>query len=145
VITGRGPGAPSVTPDVVGTLGHDAHGQTADLGAIRRTDALVDLLATRRLRRPRALGDPAVTLLYSLSRDVDSSSRGRPSTAMHRARARRASRRRAEHRRRPGEPWVRTVAAVMVFTAAAVAAAGLLVVGMVTRLTLGSGRGRARA
>jgi hypothetical protein len=109
-----------VTPEVVGTLGHDAHGRPTDLGAIRRTDALVDLLATRRLRRPRALGDPVVTLLHSLTSDVD-------------GRARHTGRRGGAHRR-PGEPWVQAVAAALAFAAAAAAAAGLLMVSMLTRL-----------
>lgn len=73
MITGRGPGAPSVTPDMVVTLHRADRSQTADLSAIRRTDALIDLLASRRLLRPRALGDPVLELLSSLTADVDGS------------------------------------------------------------------------
>jgi hypothetical protein len=60
-----------VTPDVEFTLHSAARGQAVDLGAIRRTDAIVDLLAGRRLLRPHALGDPAITLLRGLAADVD--------------------------------------------------------------------------
>lgn len=75
MIVGRGPGAPSVTPDMVFTLSRRADGGASagavDLGAIRRTDAIVDLLASRRLRQPSVLQDPAVLLLGALAADVD--------------------------------------------------------------------------
>lgn len=73
MITGRGPGAPSVTPNTVLTLRQSAPDQTADLTAIRQTDALIDLLGSRRLRRPHTSGDPALILLSSLAADVDCS------------------------------------------------------------------------
>jgi hypothetical protein len=51
---------------------HAARGsQPADLSAIWRTDALMDLLAARRLLRPHTFGDPAIALLSGLAADVD--------------------------------------------------------------------------
>lgn len=71
MITRRGPGVPSVGSSAVPARSNDARGQAVDLGAIRRTDMVVDLLASRRPLRPRLLADPALTLLCSLSTDVD--------------------------------------------------------------------------
>jgi hypothetical protein len=75
VITGRGPGAPSVTPDTVLTLHPDARSEpgnpAVDLSAIRRSEAIINLLGGRRLLRPRALHDPALRLLSSLAADAD--------------------------------------------------------------------------
>jgi hypothetical protein len=127
VITGRGPGAPSVTPDVVCTLGQPARGQAVDLTEIRHTDALMDLLASRRLPRPRDLGDPAVTLLSSLTRDVDTPAVSTAPGGTH---------------RRPPVSWGQAAAAVVIFLAAVVAAAGFLVAGMLTRLAGAGTRGR---
>jgi len=79
VITGRGPGAPSVTGDMEFALRPAEHSQAVDLSAIRRTDAIADLLAARRLLRPRALGDPAITLLRALAADVDAADTSRTS------------------------------------------------------------------
>ena len=79
MITGRGPGAPSVTGDMEFALRPAEHSQAVDLSAIRRTDAIADLLAARRLLRPRALGDPAITLLRALAADVDAADTSRTS------------------------------------------------------------------
>lgn len=133
--TRRGPGAPSVTPEA-------GCPPAADLGAIRRTDTVVDLLGSRRLRRPRRLGDPVIMLLSSLNADVDTPAGtrrgwrgGRPAGAgarryagAHRHRGLRAG------RRRPGT-WLPAVAASMIFVAAAMTVTGLMMAGMVTRLT----------
>jgi len=82
VITGRGPGAPSVTPDVVLTLPPDARrdpgNPAVDLSAIRRSESIINLLAARRLLRPRAIHDPAIVLLSVLAADVDSPDSGVP-------------------------------------------------------------------
>jgi hypothetical protein len=152
VITGRGPGAPSATPDMVFTLRESASGQAVDLTAIRHTDELIDLLGSRRLRRPHTAGDSALKLLCSLAADVDSprarvlaadsgrvtadgrhaaragTGRGRGAAG---ARARRGTARHAA----PGE-WVgAAAAAIMVATAVTLlAVAGLLVAGMLLRL-----------
>ena len=76
MITGRGPGAPSVTPDMVFTLRPDARsepgGRAFDLAALRRSEAVINLLGARRLLRPRAIHDPAVAALSVLASDVDS-------------------------------------------------------------------------
>ena len=84
MITGRGPGAPSVTPDMVFTLRPDARSEPGDpafdLGAIRRSEAIINLLGARRLLRPRAIHDPAIVLLSVLASDVDSHESGVPAT-----------------------------------------------------------------
>jgi hypothetical protein len=75
VITGRGPGAPSVTPDTVFTLPPDARNQpggaAVDLSEIRRSEAILTLLGDRRRAAPRSLPDRAVRLLASLAADID--------------------------------------------------------------------------
>ncbi|HEY5989503.1 MAG TPA: hypothetical protein VIV12_24465 [Streptosporangiaceae bacterium] len=163
MITGRGPGAPSVTPNSVLTLRQSAPDRAADLVAIRQTDALIDLLGSRRLRRPHTSGDPALILLSSLAADVDSpapvsgtgaaGAMARPEEATA-APAQAAPPAAGESRewalRRPGAigalpaagrgaagEWAHTTAAAAVIaTAVAVlAVAGLLVAGMLVRLT----------
>jgi hypothetical protein len=192
-----------VTPQAGRTRRDDARGQAVDLGAIRRTDAIVDLLASRGLPRPRALGDPAITLLSSLSADVDAPSgaprdtSGAPGgTGTHRApgagplsstalsstapsstalsstalshggaataygavhlagpigvagcvpasgfeperagAAVRGAYRYAGSHRRGSAPWVHAAAAIMILAAAAVTAAGLMMTGMLMRVT----------
>jgi hypothetical protein len=135
---------------MVSTRRRAPHGQAVDLTAIRRTDAILDLLARRRLLRPRALGDPAITLLSSLAADVDTL---RPAPAEPPARPRGrarpgplAGRRYAgAHRRRAAVPPVPAVAAAAAVTvAAAVAAAGMAVAGMLTRLGGAARGGRVR-
>jgi hypothetical protein len=107
----------------------------------------VDLLASRRLLRPRVLGDPAITLLSSLNNDVDPPAPGMRVTAAvrpnpHAGLASAGVRRYAgTHRRRRG-PWLHGVAAIMVVLAAAMAVAGLMMAGMLTRLTGVNGWGR---
>ena len=86
---GREPEAPSVTPDTGpvsrsgthvpaggGVPGADGpvagDGQfPADLGAIRRSDAIIEMLASRRRPSRRALRDPVVAMLSGLAADVD--------------------------------------------------------------------------
>lgn len=77
-----------MTPDTVFTPSHRARiapGRgTADLSAIRRTDAIIDLLASRRLRKPSVLHDPAILALSALVADVDTApapGAGRPPVA----------------------------------------------------------------
>jgi O-antigen ligase len=104
------------------------------LTEIRRSDAIVDLLARRHARpsaarrharRLRALGDPAVTLLSSLAADVDA---GPPAGAA---------------RPRPAGAWRHAVVAVA--TAVAVlTAAGLLVATVLARLAAAPGSRRVR-
>lgn len=91
-------------------------GQAADLGAIRRSDAVIEMLAGRRRLRSRALRDPAVAVLSSLVHDIEAA-RSRPARA-----------------RSHGTAAAAAAAAVAV-AAAVVAAAGLLVIAMLTRLS----------
>jgi hypothetical protein len=74
VITGRGPGAPGVVPSPAcrsGPARAGTAGQAVDLGAIRRTDDVLDLLAGRRLCG-RQVSDSVLALLAGLVADVDS-------------------------------------------------------------------------
>jgi hypothetical protein len=160
VITGRGPGAPSVTPNPVLTLCQSVPDQTADLVAIRQTDALIDLLGRRRLRRPHISGDLALVVLSSLAADVDSSTPMRgpvgaaamTGVAAGAVAARAVAAARESRESAPREPgggrlparegvaagdWAHaTAAAAAIATAVALlAAAGLLVAGMLVRLT----------
>lgn len=130
MITGRGPGAPGVTPDMVFTLYGAARGapggQAVDLSEIRRSDAIMDLLASRRLMRPRAVHDPAIALLSALAADVDS-----PATEDLAA----PTGHRGAGQGRPvpaADTWVRVAAAVAV--AGAAATTGIMVTGMLARL-----------
>jgi hypothetical protein len=99
---------------------------SADLGAIRRSEELIEMLASRRVP-PRALGDPAVAVLSRLTADIDAppGHAAWPPGPRHRAgRARRA--------------WPHAAAAAAVAAAiatlTAMAAAGLMIVGMFARL-----------
>jgi hypothetical protein len=87
VITGRGPGAPGITPGLEFTRRPGGPGGTGhaavDLSEIRRSEELIDRLAAREAlagpgaeRRaggsgPGSPGDPAAALLAALSADVD--------------------------------------------------------------------------
>jgi hypothetical protein len=139
VIEGREPEAPSVTPDTGPVSRPGIHapadGQTADLGAIRRSDALIDMLAGRRSPGRRALRDPAVALLSSLTADIDAApcrATFRPVMGRtHRMGARHQGRMEARHQGNAA-----AAAAAAIATAAALAAAaGLILVAMLTRLT----------
>ena len=74
MITGRGPGAPGVTPGLELTRGRAAAGgtggQAVDLGEIRRSEEAINVLAARRAG-PQLLHDPALALLRALAADVD--------------------------------------------------------------------------
>jgi hypothetical protein len=75
VITGRGPGAPGMTPGLEFTrrrAGEAAPGTVAaDLGEIRRAETAIDLVAQRAAAAPGLLDDPALALLTALAADVD--------------------------------------------------------------------------
>ncbi len=142
MITRRGSGVPSAGPSAVPALPDDARGQAVDLSAIRRTDMLVDLLASRGPLRPRLLADPALTLLCSLSSDVDTppvtrcgAARGAvaapPAAAAVAACA--GHRYEGAHRRRTGA-WWQGVAALLVVVASAMAVTGLMMASLLTRL-----------
>jgi hypothetical protein len=101
VIKGREPGAP--------------RGQAADLGAIRRSDAVIEMLASRRRLGSRVLRDPAVAVLSSLVHDIEAGAQ--PVAA------------------RPRHTPAAAVAVAAAVATAVVAAAGFVVVAMLTRMT----------
>jgi hypothetical protein len=106
----------------------------ADLGAIRRSEELIEMLASRRVPA-RALSDPVVALLSRLTADIDAA----PGRAARRAGARHRGRRAAaRHRARPAGAWPHAAAAAAVAAAiatlTAMAAAGLLIVGWATAI-----------
>jgi hypothetical protein len=154
VITGRGPGAPSVTPDMVFTLHPDARsepgGPAFDLAAIRRSEAIIDLLGARRLLRPRAIHDPAIIALSVLAADVDSGETGVPA-ALGRFRVARVvaaagvaaagvaaagAAGQSEPPRGPAGTWVHVaaVAATVATVAGAAGTTGFAVAGVLARL-----------
>jgi hypothetical protein len=100
----------------------------ADLGAIRRSEELIEMLASRRIP-PRALSDPAVVVLSSLTADVD----GAVPPIL------RAGSRHRAGRGRPAGAWPHAAAAAAVAAAiatlTAVAAATLMILGMFARLS----------
>ena len=75
MITGRGPGAPGVTPGLEFTRRRAAAGgtggQAVDLGEIRRSEEAINVLAARGAAGPQLLHDPALALLGALAADVD--------------------------------------------------------------------------
>jgi hypothetical protein len=163
VIKGRKPGAPSVTPDTGPVSRHGAHGpaggQAADLGAIRRSDAIIDVLASRRRLRSRALRDPAVAVLSHLAADVDAAPyqpcqgpAGARSPGAHLVGPRPAGPRSAGPRpagrrpagARPQGSAIAAAAAAIATAAAVLAAAGLVVIAMLTWLTGVRGWDRSR-
>lgn len=124
-----------MTPGPVPVPRHGARAgrQAADLGAIRRSDAILDLLASRRRIRARVLRDPAIGLLRSLAADVDATPRpgrpGWPAVSRHRA-----------GRHHAPSPWPHAAAAATaaVFAiVAALAAAALLVATMLGHVVCG--------
>jgi hypothetical protein len=78
VITGRGPGAPGVTPGLQFTRRRAAAGgtggQAVDLGEIRRAEEAINVLAARRAAGPQLSHDPALALLSALVAEVDTPS-----------------------------------------------------------------------
>lgn len=118
--------------------------QAADLGAIRRSEELIDSLAARRLPAG-ALGDPAVSLLSRLTADVDAPAcpaAGCP--AGGRAGPRHQAGRAGQGGAAGAWPHAAAAAAMAaaIATLTAVAAAGLAIVGMFARLHAARGRAR---
>ena len=78
MITGRGPGAPGVTPGLEFTRRRAAAGgtggQAVDLGEIRRSGEAIDVLAARGAAGPDLSHDPVLALLGALVADVDTPS-----------------------------------------------------------------------
>ncbi len=75
MITGRGPGAPGVTPGLKLTrrraTAGGTGGQAVDLGEIRRSEEALNVLAARGAGGPQHSRDPALALLGALVADVD--------------------------------------------------------------------------
>jgi hypothetical protein len=101
----------------------------ADLGAIRRSEEIIEMLASRRIPA-RTRTDPAVTLLSSLTSDVDGAARPAAWRAGPRHRAARAR----------SHAAAAAAAAAAIATLTAVAAATLMVVGMFARLSTARAR-----
>ncbi len=84
MITGRGPGAPGVTPGLQFTRRRATAGGTGgravDLGEIRRSEEAINVLAARGAAGPEFAHDPALALLGALAADVDAPDT-RPGTA----------------------------------------------------------------
>ena len=78
MITGRGPGAPGVTPGLEFTRRRAAAGgtggQAVDLGEIRRSEEAINVLAARGAAGAQLPHDPALALLGALVADVDTPS-----------------------------------------------------------------------
>ena len=118
--------------------------QAADLGAIRRSGELIDSLAVRAVPAD-ALGDPAVSLLSSLTADVDAAAcPAAGCLAVGRAGRRHRAGRAGQAGATGAWPHAAAAAAVAaaIATLTAMAAAGLVIVGMFARLNAARGRGR---
>jgi hypothetical protein len=70
-VPGASPGTSGARPGAHRAPRGGAGGPAADLGSIRHTDTLLDLLGARRLGWSSARRDPAVTVLRALTADVD--------------------------------------------------------------------------
>ena len=137
MITGRGPGAPGITPGLDFTrrrAGEAAPGTVAaDLGEIRRAGEAIDLLAARAATPAGRLDDPALALLSALAADVD-----QPGTSVRQEWVVR----RAPSRGLTG--WLRAAVAGVVVAGLA-CTTSLVTASMLARLTRGAGRrGRPR-
>ena len=145
MITGRGPGAPGMTPGLDITrrrAGEAAPGTVAaDLSEIRRAEETIELLAARAAAPPGRPDDPAFALLSALTADVDAPGTGVPPDPRIRALRRRA---------RGWEPvspshgvaaWLRTAVAGAVVAGLA-GTTSLIAASMLARLTGGRARHR---
>ena len=157
MITGRGPGAPGITPGLEFTRGRGGPGGSGhgavDLSEIRRSEELINRLAARGAlagsagprgsTAPGSVDDPAAALLAALSADVDVPAlQDRPVMAPRRA---------VEGGAMAGEPsrglagWLRAAVAGAVVAGLA-GTTGLITASMLARLSRGAGgRGRVLA
>jgi hypothetical protein len=134
VITGRGPGAPGVTSDAEFTRGRVTAGSPGDgaidLGEIRWSEEIINMLAGRAATPAAVRRDPAVALLSALTADIDAAGDPFARTRVSRpGRRRSASRGRLVSRPAHRIGWVRPGAvgvAAGVAGALSVVAAGLL-------------------
>ena len=142
MITGRGPGAPGITPGLEFTRRRagEAAPRTvaADLGEIRAAEEAIDLLAQRAAAPPGLLDDPALALLTALAADVDE-----PGTGVRQKwPVRRGPARRQPSRSLAG--WLRAAVAGLVVAGLA-GTTSVVTASMLARLTRGAGRrGRPR-
>ncbi len=158
MITGRGPGAPGVTPGLEFTRRRAAAGGTgdpaADLGEIRRSEEAINVLAARGAAGPEQAHDLALALLGALAADVDAPSAQAEHAAMPpggseqpgwpcRAAAERATawQALAGAQSRGAAVWLRTAVAGGV-AAALASVTSLIVTGMLARLARGPARAR---
>jgi hypothetical protein len=155
VITGRGPGAPGVTPGVKFTRGRVAAGDpgdgAVDLSEIRRSEEIVGVLAARAATPAAMLHDPAVALLSALTADIDARDAAigardatpdaRPTVLRSPAHARRGAAG-VTVRRSPGgiAAWVRAAAAGAVVAGVA-GTTSVVTAGMLARLARGPASG----
>ena len=156
MITGRGPGAPGVTPGLEFTRRRAAAGgtgdQAIDLGEIRRSEEAINVLAARGAAGPEQAHDPALALLSALAADVDAPSARAGHAAMPpgspgqlawpcRAAAGRAPawQALAGAQSRGAAVWLRTAVAGGV-AAALASVTSLIVTGMLARLARGPAR-----
>jgi len=140
---------------VTGAAGPEAQGLERDLGAIRRSGELIEMLASRSVPAG-ALADPAVAVLSRLTADVDAAAclaALGPGAAGPAAAGPGAGRTGPRHRHRAGrarrgDAWphaaAAAAAAAAIATLTAVAAAALMLVGMFARLSAARTRRRPR-
>lgn len=132
MITGRGPGAPGMTPGLDFTRRRAAQAApaavAADLGEIRQAEDSIELLAARAAAPPGLRGDPAFALLSALAADVDEPGSGvRQNWPARRAPSRSLA------------GWLRAAVAGLVVAGLA-GTTSLIAASMLARLTRGAGR-----
>lgn len=156
MITGRGPGAPGMTPGLDFTRRRADEGApgtvAADLSEIRQAEEAIKLLAARAAVPPGVRDDPAVTLLTALAADVDTPGAEVAPDPRVRALRRRARGWEPASPARGWEPatparglaaWLRTAVAGAVVAGLA-GTTSLIAASMLARLTGGRARPRAR-
>jgi hypothetical protein len=152
VITGRGPGAPGMTPGVEFTRGRVAAGKPGDrafdLGEIRRSEEIIGVLAARGATPGSLLRDPAVAVLSALTADVDERDgvlAARPGVLHGQARrGRSAADVLAAASARGVASWVRAAAAGVVVAGIA-GTTSIVTAGMLARLVRGPASGFGRS
>ncbi|MDR0343440.1 MAG: hypothetical protein LBI49_10005 [Nocardiopsaceae bacterium] len=128
-VPGASPGTSGARPGAHRAARVGAGGPAADLGSIRHTDTLLDLLAARRLGWSSARRDPAVTVLRALTADVDA-----PAAATAGAAPGTAQRGRAGWARPVTSAAVIAGSLAALMLAAVASITGLMAAGMIVRL-----------
>lgn len=132
-VPGASPGTSGARPGAHRAARGGAGAPAADLGSIRHSDTLLDLLAARRLGWSSARRDPAVTVLRALTADVDAPAAATAGAAPGTA---------AGTGRRGRAGWARPVTSAAVIAgslaalmlAAVASITGLMAAGMIVRL-----------